>query len=492
MRIQINILLTIVLFSGTILFGQQSSVVIIDTESSNGYGVAWGGPDLVVTALHVVAGREKIMVRWGSKKSMATVEKIYKPADLALLRLDSKLGIPQLASYPGDPSFGVNLNYWEAPAGQAPRPISKTTKLDERTPLKDINAILAKKNAAFDKGLCKDDQNQLFPQLETVVFKFAEPNIRKSHSGTPITIKDKLVGLVDGGSGLVAGKTMVWAIPATELEKLLKQGAAPPPALAGCESKALYSGLRSDNPFLSDELRERAIELENAPPITTKDDTGDELVFSLEFRGSYQDVFYSMLEEDQQFFLELIEGEQEEDNPVTMSALYQENCDILVEENTGATIAYPSGINWETYSSSSHNFIKIDSPHGGVSMYIAVSRTGSTEESKAELEAFKAFLTSDGRNWVAVDEDDAETFDFLDDEDDPMYYEDFWREVRSSTDDDYDVLAELYASMEIDESNFLGVAVIVNDWETVYADPEERKFYYLMEACAMLTGFGYY
>ncbi|MBK9983377.1 MAG: hypothetical protein IPP15_13475 [Saprospiraceae bacterium] len=73
---------------------QKSSIVQVHADKSSGYGVACGGPDLIVTALHVVSGKSTIMVVWQGKSAYADIEKIYKPSDLALLRLQTPLGIP--------------------------------------------------------------------------------------------------------------------------------------------------------------------------------------------------------------------------------------------------------------------------------------------------------------------------------------------------------------------------------------------------------------
>ena len=95
-------LLFICLFlHGTVLSAQKNSVVQVHADKSSGYGVACGGPqnlpDRIVTALHVVAGKQTIVVKWQGKSSYATIEKIYKPSDLALLKLQTPLGIPAMA-----------------------------------------------------------------------------------------------------------------------------------------------------------------------------------------------------------------------------------------------------------------------------------------------------------------------------------------------------------------------------------------------------------
>jgi hypothetical protein len=473
------------LFLGIRVFGQQGSVVIIDTETTNGYGVVWNGdgPEKIVTALHVVAGQDPILVRWGNKTAEAVIEK----------KLETPMQLPSLSL--GNPIFNLKMDYWEVSGSlddnRLPPPARRETALRERTPLKDINTLLARQNAAFDKALCKDENARFFPGLVTNVFKFAEPNIGKKHSGTPLTFQNQIVGMVNGGAKRIAGRDLVWAIPAEEFINLRDKGVAPSPALTSCQSEALFSGLRSDNPLLSPELRERALELENAPQQMGRDSRGNELVFSLVFRGTYGDLFDSMFEEDQEYIWDLIKDEKRYDSDLAgfidlKSDIYPQRCDILVEANTGVTIAYPTGSNWSSEVDRNENFIKIESPKGGVAMIIQYSRSGSIQGSLASMDRFKAYLISDGRNWVSTG--DGEVDDYLDEED-PAYYEDWWREVTTY---EGDILAELYATLEIEGTDFLGVAVVVKDWNKIDDDPAERKLYYLMEACALLTGFPFY
>jgi hypothetical protein len=55
---------------------------------------------------------------------------------------------------------------------------------------------------------------------------------------------------------------------------------------------------------------------------------------------------------------------------------------------------------------------------------------------------------------------------------------------------DGEVVAELYASITIDDKNFLGVTVVVSDWANLTR--AQRLSYYLMEACAILSDFAFY
>ena len=102
--------------------------------------------------------------------------------------------------------------------------------------------------------------------MTTEVINFKEPNIRKAHSGSPLTYGDKILGLVDGGAKLIDGKACVWAIPAADFTKLFTQGTPISPSMQACGGTTgnayMYSGTRSDNPLLTQEEADQAAQFE--------------------------------------------------------------------------------------------------------------------------------------------------------------------------------------------------------------------------------------
>src|SRR4030095_2361076 len=226
------------LFIPFIAGAQKNSVVQVHADKSSGYGVAWGGPqkdpDLIVTALHIFSGKKTIIVVWQGKSAYAQIVKIYKPSDLALLKLKTPLGIPPLSLYSGEPPWDTNINFWESPVNSGAM-TAKTTMLEGRTNLSKISPRVANNSAGLSKALCMD-AGQYYPGMNTEVINFKEPNIRKAHSGSPLTYEDKILGMVDGGAKLVDGKACVWAISAADFNKLLNQGSAPPGSLQSCEA----------------------------------------------------------------------------------------------------------------------------------------------------------------------------------------------------------------------------------------------------------------
>lgn len=70
----------------------ENSVVLIHADQTSGYGVMWNG--YIATVLHLVAGRQQILVSWQGQQSAAKVVQAHRDADLALLQLASPLNIP--------------------------------------------------------------------------------------------------------------------------------------------------------------------------------------------------------------------------------------------------------------------------------------------------------------------------------------------------------------------------------------------------------------
>ncbi len=489
----------------TSAFGQkeQESVVLVHTKPESGYGVAWDKPDNIVTALHLVAGKAPIKVQWKGKTAGATIVKANKNADLALLKLDTPLGIPPLQVHQGDPPLDSPVDFWEAPQGVA-RMDRKETRLDadaKAIPLQKFDNRFANPAhlAVFKKALCADGAGN-YPALTQNVFKFEERNIRKSHSGSPITYNGKIVGMVDGGQA-IGGKACVWAIPAAgNFQSLLTSTAAAPPKT--CSTEQLYGGLRSDNPLLkADEafgdLAEKLAQSE-ANPFQFSDDSNDKLEMELEYSTPFRDIFATMFADDQEYVRDLISDEAEfEDEPVSLEDLLQQPIKIFQEEKTGATIAIPANsyFNLEKSPDGRHTLVEVTGLDSDVEMVIFVQSTKSKAETQAAQKWFENYIVSDGQNWVKETGGDEDVVDdkLLKDPNEPYYNELMDRVVygeATEEGEEREVVADLYASLTIDENNFLGVAIKVGDWTK--QSKAERIEFYLAQACAILSDFAFY
>lgn len=477
---------------------EQESVVLVHTKPESGYGVAWDKPDNIVTALHLVAGKSLILVQWKGKKANATIVKINKNADLALLKLATPLGIPPLQVHQGDPPLDSPVDFWEAPKGLA-RMDRKETRLDAEAkaiPLQKFDNRLTdpKQLAVFKKALCADGAAN-YPALNQSVFKFEERNIRKSHSGSPITYNGKIIGMVDGGQA-IGGKACVWAIPAAGNFQSLLTSTSPSPKQT-CSTQQLYGGLRDDNPLLQEgeEFENLADTLAyyEANPYKFTDDSKDQLAMDLEYFAPFREIFETMLEEDQQYVRDLLSDESDYEEPVNLDELLDEPIKIFQEEETGATIAIPANSYFtiEKSPDNLHTLVEVTGLDAGVEMVIFVQHTNSKAEAQAAQKWFESYIVSDGRKWVQETGEEADE-DIVDDEllndpDEPYYNELMDRVVYGDGDE---IVAELYASLTIDENNFLGVAVVVDDWHNL--SKEQRLLYYFMEACTILSDFAYY
>jgi hypothetical protein len=485
-----GIALSVVFFATVLVVSpaasQQESVVLIHAGNASGYGVAYGGPGNIVTALHVVAGRSPITIVWKGKQFPAKIDKILKPADLALLRFTSDPpNIPPLKTYPGTPPMKTSVNFWVAPQGSSMD--KKETKLDKTAPLEDLYKRIENNAAAFAKALCSDGQTN-YPALTTKVFRFENVNIGKAHSGSPLTYEGYIIGMVDGGPP-ISGKGSIWAIPAaSNFDKLLREGSPVAPGSV-CSSDRLYSGIRADNPHLDPKLaglaREMAASERN--PFVVTDDNGDELAFRLDYRATFRDIYDTMLPEDKQFINELLEDEKYySDGKVTLQDLFKQSIDVFQDDEAGAVIAIPTGSELMVEQESGHTLVGVTTPREGTTMILSVQATASAKGSIQAKNWFEQFILTGGPTWKKEEEDDIENS--LDDPDDP-YYDALLDRVAYSADGET-VVAELFASLTIEDKTFLGVSIIVLERDRLTKN--ERVYNYLMEACAILADFTYH
>ena len=472
---------------------QKNSLVKIFADKSAGYGVAFGGTDKIVTSLHIVAGKTAIVVEWQGKKADAQIEKILKTSDLALLKLKTPLGVPALTLYSGEPPWDSDVNFWEIPINTT-TVVAKTTVLEERTSLAKISPRVADNPTGLSKALCVDG-SQYYPGMTTEVINFQEPNIRKSHSGSPITYGGKIIGLVDGGAKLVDGKPCVWAIQGADFNKLLTQGTAPVATMKPCEApgvlnKYMYSGTRSDNPMLSPEEVEKAKEFENALSSTVSftDVCENELTLNAEYTVSFGEVFESLFEEDAQNILDLFSDESEFDANLRLSLdnLNNQTMDVYQENITGVSLVIPSEYHFTAAQNGFGRYITISSPLGATMFSVYISHSDTPEEAEKEMARFKAMCVNGGQPMKPAAND---IKDFRCDSSNPYYKESV---ENASLDQNGMLKSEFFATMTINRTDFVGATVSVSDWNTMWNNPDERLFFYLMEISAILADFTIY
>ena len=484
--LRLSIILGCIIVYTSSISAQKNSIVQVHADKSSGYGVACGGPqnlsDRIVTALHVVAGKKTILVKWQGKSAYATVEKIYKPADLALLKLSTPLGIPALTLYSGEPPWDTDVNFWEIPINSS-TVTAKTAVLEEQTSLSRISPRIANNSAGLTKSLCSDG-GQYYPGMTTEVINFKEPNIRKAHSGSPLTYDGKILGLVDGGAKLIDGKACVWAIPASDFTKLFTQGTALPPAMQACGGTTgnayMYSGTRSDNPLLTPEEVEQATQFEEPMAFTSED--GSSLSLYHDYRMSFSEVWETLFPEVQADLETILEDEEE----ISADDMLESTIDLYMEEVTGISVMVPTQCQLAVSTEGSQTFISTTSPGGLITMSIYISVNNTMEDGMLNMDAFKEWMAEMGH--VMQPEDDDIT-DYSDDPDSPYYSE---YVENTLTNDDGEVTGEFFADLIINDGDFLAITVTISDWNALADDAEERMFLYLMETCALLSDFAIY
>jgi len=482
----VSCLLTALVFLCTTeVNAQNNSVVQIHADKGSGYGVAYGGPqnlpDRIVTALHVVAGKSTILVVWQGRQSYANIEKIYKEADLAVLKLQTPLGIPPMALYSGNPPWNTNVQFWEIPVNTRSL-TAKSTVLEESTSLAKISPRVSNTQGGLTKALCQD-AGQYYPGMSTEVINFKEPNIRKAHSGSPLTYNGKIVGLVDGGANLVGGKSCVWAIPAESILRLYNQGTAYPGSMASCGgttgNKYMYSGMRSDNPLLSQEEAYQASSFEST---NISNPAGLELEIYHDYRMSFEELYMSMFHEDQEYIDDIFASEDD----YTLTNLYNSNVDIYTEASTGVTLMVPSNTNLTANRNEFGTYLTTSSPGGTISIHFYITSGGYMEGGMEKLRIFKNAFEGYGYD-LNPDADDID--DFRDDEYNPYYSEYVSRQVF----DEYgNETGDYTAELMVNDGDFLAIIIQVNDWEGYESNPDEIHYLYLMESCALFSDFGYY
>jgi hypothetical protein len=362
--------------------------------------------------------------------------------------------------------------------------VPKTTVLEGRTNLAHISPRVANNPAGLSKALCMDG-GQYYPGMNIPVINFKEPNIRKAHSGSPITYGEKIVGMVDGGASLVDGKACVWAITAADFNKLFSQGTPLSQPMQPCEApgsqnKYMFSGLRSDNPLLSPEEVDQAMQAENPMSFSTND--GSQLGFYHDYRMGFVEVFESLFEDEQQELAEIFESEES----ISLQDLLNTSVDLYIEELTGISVMVPTQCTFSASSDDYGTLISTTSPGGLVTMSVYIAPTYSMEEGMDALNGFKAFMEQNGQQ-MQPNEDDIEDYS-----DDP--YTPYYSEYIENTylDPNGYIQSEFFADLNINDGDFLAVTVSISDWGELENNPGERLFLYLMETCALLSDFSIY
>ena len=291
-------------------------------------GWCWNEPTLVVTALHAVAGikdQDIMIYKTPTQYCGATVVKVLKEADLALLRLKNDLGLTPLPVVSANPNSGSEYYVWGFPQGVY------TIQGDDIRFSRSLESDPTLNSLLTGNKLKDDLKNQGYPLPQAKIFRISS-TIQPGHSGAPIFTKDgKVIGIADGG--LRGGIARInWAMPAAYYVPRLIASTDNIP-----NSVSVQTNLYSSNVTVSADASEK--EMMEAVINDTKENTisnGTESITKT-WTASYQEISEYMDDDDQKDLKKI-------------TSYYGLNMndtqyDIYEDYNTGATFTLPYGKN---------------------------------------------------------------------------------------------------------------------------------------------------
>jgi len=290
-------------------------------------GWCWKDPTIVITALHAVAGSDKITVyKNATTKCDAKIEKVLKEADLAMLRLTNDLGLVPLKLQAADPNSSIEYSVWGFPQGvySIQGDDIRFSRCLEKAPT--LNSILT-----GDK-LKNELENQGYPLPVAHIIRISSI-IQPGHSGAPIFAKDgTVIGVADGG--LRGGAARInWAMPAYYyVPKLVTSMDLIP------KTPSLQTSLYSTRTEVDANATEEEENKEYADEVTENKIINGNQSISKTWTASYDDILSTMAKAD-----------IEDMNKITQSFnidMTDTQYDIYEGYETGATITVPAGENF--------------------------------------------------------------------------------------------------------------------------------------------------
>jgi len=415
----------------------------------SGTGFVWSQPDYVVTALHVVAGAASITVYSEAlkKERGASVVAAHHESDLALLKLESNdLALTPLKVASVSPNSKEEYLIWGYP-NDVNTMQGNDIKFAPSLAPPTMGSIF-KSEAHFESVVGK----QGYPKYQAKILRVGS-TIQPGHSGAPIFDKSgAVVGIGDGG--LRQGIALInWAIPAQVYLASLPASKDPKPTEPSKQAN-LYS---------------TPVE----KPVEVKMDAGEE--------GAEQNQNGS--EEEHSLVLSwsaplseiLATAEADEVNSVKELELPDWSkiiIDVYEDYQTGATVAVPQGTT--LFFDPEDRMVEAESEEGRVRMIVYVAAGGGAEA----RDYFDDYLTS-LKEWQLDPE-----------EKDDLYEEENYSELtktRVTFDEEGETQSDIFISLILDESDFLGTAVMVEDMQALSS--EDLNLYKLMLLCVQLADF---
>jgi hypothetical protein len=406
----------------------------------NGSGFCWNDKMQIVTALHVVAGikNEDITVYTDreTRSSGAKVISVFKEADLALLELDTDLGLIPLEIEMVDHNSPEEYYIWGFPHGifqMGGDHIRFSRSID---PPPTLNSLVNKTDFKFTL------ETQGYPLPKAQILRVSS-TIQPGHSGAPIITRNgSVIGVADGG--LRSGTARLnWAFPAHLYVPMLLNSKDPVPS-----AKSLQANLYASSTIVPDDADETTQNRILAEEARSNVIAGGNQEISKIWTLSYDEIMATMGEEDQ---VDLNEIAWEFDLNMNSTSY-----DVYEDFKTGATITIPAGAQmyyqngWFMTANASQNLF----------YYASVYDAGNFENAINNAEAmFNATL---GLQFFG------RSFQWTEDDEDPDYFEEdeYWEEagyyITRYADDVYNPDYMLIFNAEISESESLIVFLVVD------------------------------
>lgn len=347
-------------FSADVYDAVKPSVLRITCSNRAATGFVWTKPDTAVTALHVVAGCDRIAAYYEGLKITrpATVAKVLRRADLVLLRISDAPNVPVLETDARAPSLTDPLSTLGYPL-QIPN--MSSTSLQLRYGAHTLRAIVPDSVAQSLSGGS--------PSLDLEIDSI-EGHLLPGHSGAPIfNLQHKVVAIADGGleNGAAA---LSWGIPAHFLTQLAASNEDPGVVrqVAGQEHAALFAA----------ETESRNLgETQCSGTTLTK-------LRSARFADLYRSV------DDPAGLLQSIQTIRIDPSNIEF--------DVYQHLNSGATFVLPSGAVLEQ---ASNGDCTAHLPSGRVELRIRLAVLSSPAEVQARSQAFEQSLVDNkARGWI--------------------------------------------------------------------------------------------
>lgn len=436
------------LFVSISCFAQNifDSVVQIEVAGKKrGIGVVAGQKDHVVTALHVVAGMQNIRVysKVKGRSVAATIVRVNKESDLALLTLNEPLGLPAVQI--SDETPNARNKYFIY--GYTNTPEVRESIMALSTNFFPLTSIIEPTTPQY-KWLTDNG----FPKPSAQIIRLDDP-IQHGDSGSPILNEQgQLVGIADGG--LQKGvRRMNW----------------------GISTKAHFAALWNSNenvkvspstlPFLKN-ARSENTKFQNTPE-------------ALDLYYIFSDYLSNITETTFDVERNMVLRYREDAYGLSQRDILSQVIHVYEDYNTGATLAVPEGLEFE-YNSRT-GLLRTWSPSGNVEMNILIKNNSSFGEAFKRVDNFQDELFMHEK-WYDRTTGNGYTYD----PDNELYEESI---NCTQYDDHQNERSSLIAEILIDGSYVMATSVTVYDTSLAYKNPIDWYYTYLMEACLVLSGF---